>query len=198
MELAKLQQKFSENVLDATAAFSLHLTDPGPAGGNSRGRPFPVQGGCLGTGSLEGWLLTLDFPSFEPVMKYARDRSLREELHGAYVGRCRGDEFDNLPLLPPILALRHEMAEILGHRNFPDYRLEDAMAKSGEKAVAFEEDLVYADQPLLGTGPDRAASPAGTRGNRGVGALGRRLRSRIPPERTLRHRRRDSAALSSR
>jgi oligopeptidase A len=80
-------------------------------------------------------------------MKYARDRSLREELHGAYVGRCRGDDFDNLPLIPQILSLRQELADILGHEHFPDYRLEEAMAKSGAKAVAFEEDLVDRTRP---------------------------------------------------
>jgi oligopeptidase A len=97
--------------------------------------------------ALEGWILTLDFPSYEPVMKYCKDRELREELHQAYVGRCRGDEFDNLPLIPRILKLRQELAEILGFRDFPDYRLEEAMAKSGAGAVAFEEDLIHRTRP---------------------------------------------------
>jgi oligopeptidase A len=146
LELAKLQQKFSENVLDATAAFSLHVTDQTrldgiPEGPLSRFREKARERG------LDGWILTLDFPSYEPVMKYCRGRSLREEIHRAYVGRCRGDEFDNLPLIPQILALRHELAGILGHRHFPDYRLEEAMAKSGRRAVAFEEDLVDRTRP---------------------------------------------------
>jgi oligopeptidase A len=146
IELAKLQQKFSENVLDATADFSLHLTDSHRLAGIPEG-PLSRFREAAQDRELDGWLLTLDYPSFEPVMKYARDRSLREEIHRAYVGRCRGDKFDNVPLLTPILALRQEMAEILGYRNFPDYRLEDAMAKSGERAVAFEEDLVERTRP---------------------------------------------------
>lgn len=140
VELARLGQKFGENVLDATAAYELHVTGeerlegipPGPL---SRFRTAAEEKG------LEGWLLTLDFPSYQPVMKYCRDRALREELHRAYVGRCRADAFDNLPIIPRILALRQEMAEILGHRDFPDYRLEEAMAKSGRRAMEFEEDL---------------------------------------------------------
>jgi oligopeptidase A len=147
VELAQLQRKFSENVLDATAAFELNITDVSrlegiPQGPLSRFRSAAVEK------DLEGWLLTLDFPSYEPVMKYCRDRELREEIHNAFMSRCRGDEFDNIPLLPQILALRQEMARILGHRDYPDYRLEDAMAKSGEKATAFEEDMARRTRPF--------------------------------------------------
>ncbi|MCJ7630724.1 MAG: M3 family metallopeptidase, partial [Longimicrobiales bacterium] len=146
LELAKLEQKFSENVLDATAAYSLHVTDPTRLDGIPRG-PLSRFREKAQDEEKDGWVITLDFPSYEPVMKYGRDRSLREEIHRAYVGRCRGDEFDNLPLIPLILALRHVLAEILGHRHFPDHRLEDAMVKSGARAVAFEEDLVGRTRP---------------------------------------------------
>ena len=140
LELAQLQRRFSENVLDATAAFELLVEDESrlegvPEGPRARFRTAAQEK------SMEGWLLTLDFPSYEPVMKYCWDRSLREELQRAYVGRCRGGDYDNVPLVPLILSLRQEMAEILGHRHYPDYRLEEAMAKSGDVAVAFEEDL---------------------------------------------------------
>jgi oligopeptidase A len=147
LELAKLQRKFSENVLDATAAYSLHVEDEDrldglPDGVRSRFREKAEEEG------LDGWLLTLDFPSYEPVMKYAHDRDLRKEIQTAYVGRCRGDAFDNMPLIPTILALRHELAGLLGHADFPDYRLEEAMAKSGATAVAFEADLVDRTRPF--------------------------------------------------
>lgn len=147
LELAKLQRKFSENVLDATAAFTLHITDETRLTGIPKGALARFQEKASEEG-MEGWILTLDFPSFEPVMKYCQDRSLREELQSAYVGRCRGDDFDNLTLIPQILLLRHELATTLGHQHFPDYRLEDAMAKSGERAVAFEDDLVKRTQPF--------------------------------------------------
>ncbi len=146
LELAQLQQRFSENVLDATAAFELPITEEErlegvPPGPRKRFRKAAMEKG------VGGWLLTLDFPSYEAVMKYCTDRTLREELHRAYVGRCRHDAFDNVPLLPRILAMRQELADILGYRDFPDYRLEDAMAKSGDRAVAFEVDLVERTHP---------------------------------------------------
>lgn len=141
VELARLQQKFSENVLDATAAFELLITDERRMEGIPEGHRGRFQAAAREKG-LEGWLLTLDHPSYEPVMKYASDRTLREEMHRAHAGRCRGDAFDNVPLLPQILALRHELAGILGHRDFADYRLEEAMAKTGARATSFEQDLV--------------------------------------------------------
>ena len=147
VELASLHQKFSENVLDATAAYELHITEEDRLQGIPPGPLSRFQGKATEKG-LDGWLLTLDFPSLEPVLKYCRDRSLREELHQAYVGRCRGGEFDNLPLMPRILSLRQELAEILGHKDFPDYRLQEAMAKSGERAIGFEEDLAARTHPF--------------------------------------------------
>ncbi len=146
LELAKLQRKFSENILDATAGFSLNVVDEARLEGLPEGPLGRFREKAEGKG-LSGWLLTLDFPSYEAVMKYGQDRSLRKEIHRAYIHRCRGDQFDNVPLLPQILALRQELAELLGHRHFPDYRLEEAMVKSGDRAVAFEQDLVDRTRP---------------------------------------------------
>jgi oligopeptidase A len=146
LELARLNRKFSENVLDATAAYELLIEDRNRLDGVPEG-PMARFWKAAEEKGQGGWLLTLDFPSFEPVMKYCRDRTLRRELHQAYVGRCRGDAHDNVPLLPQILSLRQELAELLGHRHFPDYRLEEAMAKSGDAAVAFEEDLTARTRP---------------------------------------------------
>ncbi len=146
MELARLQQKFSENVLDATAAYELLVTDRERLEGIPRG-PLSRYRDAAEAKEQDGWLLTLDFPSYEPVMKYATDRSLREEIHGAYVGRCREGDFDNTGLIPRILSLRQEMALLLGYPDFPDYRLEEAMARSGDGATVFEEDMVGRTRP---------------------------------------------------
>ncbi|MBT8398049.1 MAG: M3 family metallopeptidase [Gemmatimonadetes bacterium] len=146
LELAKLQRKFSENVLDATADYSLLVTETSRLEGIPEG-PLSRFSEEARTQGMDGWILSLDHPSFEPVMKYCQDRELRREVYQAYVGRCRGDEFDNVPLIPQILALRQELALTLGYRHFPDYRLEEAMAKSGDNAVAFEEDLVARTRP---------------------------------------------------
>jgi len=146
VELARLGQKFGENVLDATAAFELHVTDEARLEGVPDAPKKRFRLAAEGK-DMEGWLLTLDFPSYEAVIKYAGDRELRQELHEAYVGRCRAGEFDNRALIPRILVLRQEMAELLGYRDFPDYRLEEAMAKSGDAAAAFEADLVTRTRP---------------------------------------------------
>jgi oligopeptidase A len=163
VELARLQRRFSENVLDATAAWELQVTDEARMGGIPEGPRSRFQAAAAEKG-LKGWLLTLDHPSYEPVMKYAPDRSLREELHRAYVGRCKGDAFDNVPLLPEILALRHELAKILGHGDFADYRLEEAMAKSGTRAMAFEEDLARRTRPYWERDLAQLREHAGTLG----------------------------------
>ena len=142
VELARLERRFSENVLDATEAFRLHVPE------DERARLDGIPETALELArhkargrDLDGWLLTLDFPSFEPVLKYAHDRALRRELHQAYVGRCRDGKLDNRPIITRILELRRELAGLLGYPDFSDYRLDDAMAGSGGRAFDFVSDL---------------------------------------------------------
>ncbi|HSH76111.1 MAG TPA: M3 family metallopeptidase, partial [Longimicrobiales bacterium] len=147
VELARLQQTFSENVLDATAAYELLVDSESrlagvPAAARRRAREKAQAQG------KEGWLLTLDYPSVEPVLKYCDDRELRHEIFLAYATRCREGQFDNRPLLARILRLRDELAEILGYESFPDYTLEDRMAGSGARATEFEADLVERTRPF--------------------------------------------------
>ena len=146
IELTTLQQKFSENVLDATAAYELNITDEDrlagiPDAAMRRARAKAEQEG------LSGWLLTLDYPSVEPILKHCQDRELRREIHHAFVTRCREGNFDNRPLLARILRLRDEVAHVLGYQSFPDYVLEDRMARKGERAVEFERELVDRTRP---------------------------------------------------
>jgi oligopeptidase A len=163
VEMAVLEQKFSENVLDATAAYQLHVTDESRLAGIPEGTRLRFQD-AAGEKDLEGWILTLDFPSYEPVMKYAEDRALREEIHRAYVGRCRDGEFDNTGIIPQVLSLRQEMARLLGYRHFPDYRLEQAMARSGDRAVEFERDLAQRTRPYWETDVEMLRDHAVARG----------------------------------
>ena len=142
VELSRLQQRFSENVLDATEAYRLHIPEDERA--RLDGIPetaLELAGNKARGEDLEGWLLTLDFPSFEPVLKYAHDRELRRQLHRAYMGRCRDGEFDNRPIIARILELRRELAGLLGYADFSDYRLDDAMAGTGARAFDFVSDL---------------------------------------------------------
>jgi oligopeptidase A len=140
VELSQLQQKFSENVLDATNSYKLLVTDEKRLEGiphidREQARKKASEAG------EDGFLLTLDYPSFEPVIKYATDQTLREELFNAFVGRCHDGEYQNRDNIRRILQLRRSLAEILGYAHFPDYRLVDHMAKDGAAALDFVSQL---------------------------------------------------------
>lgn len=147
IELAQLEQKFSENVLDATAEYELIVTDEARLSGVPEAMRKRAEAKAQKKG-IAGWLLTLDYPSVEPIRKYCDDRELRREIHTAFVTRCRDGKFDNRPLLARILRLRDRIAELLGYNRFPDYVLEDRMAKTAEHAMAFERDLVERTRPF--------------------------------------------------
>ncbi len=140
IELAQVERKFSENVLDATAAWDLLVTDRARLDGVPESHVARFEAAAREKGQA-GWLLTLDHPSVEPILKYARDRELRRTVHMAYVTRCREGEFDNRGLVVRILQLRQAVAELLGYADFADYRLEDHMVKAGDKAMAFEREM---------------------------------------------------------
>ena len=146
VELAQTQQKFSENVLDATAAWELLVTDESRLDGvpEAAKRRFSARADENGD---EGWTLTLDYPSVEPILKHCKDSELRHEVFVAYTTRCREGEHDNRPLLARILRMRDEIAHILGYGGFPDYVLADRMAGTAVRAVSFEQDLTERTQP---------------------------------------------------
>ena len=142
VELAKLEQAFSEHVLDETAAFEHVVRDEDELRGipESARRRYRRSAEAR---EIEGdaWLITLDYPAVEAVLKYAENRGLRKHVHGAYMTRCRGGEYDNRGLMLRILELRHRLAGMLGFEGYPDYRLEERMAGTGGAARAFEREL---------------------------------------------------------
>ena len=140
LETSRLERKFSENVIDATNAYSLLIEDAGRLDGVPTQDRDEARRKAEAKG-LEGWLLTLDYPSFEPIVKHCRDRDLRREVYSAYAERCREGEFANTDIIARLLHCRKELAEVLGYRDFADYRLEDYMAKTGERAFGFVEDM---------------------------------------------------------
>ena len=146
VELAQLQQRFAENVLDATAAYEFLVADGGRLAGVPEAARRRARAKAAEQGS-EGWLLTLDQPSVEPILKHCDDRGLRREIYGAFTTRCREGEHDNRALMARILALRAEMARTLGYPSFPDYTLEDRMARTLQRASEFEWDLVERTRP---------------------------------------------------
>ncbi len=144
-ELSRLSAQFEENLLDATNAWQKHLTDlkaldglPDSAIGLARHLAEERQ--------LEGWVLTLDLPSYLPVMKHAHSRALRREVYEAYTTRAsdqgpNAGRWDNSEVIEGLLALRHEQAKLLGFDNFAEVSLEPKMARSTSEVMAFLEDL---------------------------------------------------------
>ncbi|MEW8492833.1 MAG: oligopeptidase A [Candidatus Thiodiazotropha taylori] len=143
--LSKLTTKFEENLLDATNAWSKLISDPEQLAG------LPESAMALAKQTAEqreqqGWLLTLEFPSYFPVMTYADQRELRRELYEAYATRasdCGPDagKWDNSEVMEQILALRHEQAQLLGYNNYAERSLARKMARTTEEVMSFLTDL---------------------------------------------------------
>lgn len=150
-ELSELGSSFSNNVLDATNAWEKHLMDASRLGGlPESARSLSRQ--AAGNKGLDGWLLTLDYPCYVPVMTFAEDRELRRELYEAFVTRAsdRGPHagrFDNGPNMERILALRHAQSRLLGFANFAERSLARKMARSPEEVLEFLHDLVNRCRP---------------------------------------------------
>ncbi len=144
-ELAQLTQKYSENVLDATNAWELIVTDSArlrglPAHALESARQGAFKKG-QGTAEKPAWRFTLHMPSQEPVMLYAEDESLRREIWTASAAVGAQAPHANQELVRKILALRQEKAALLGQPHFADLVLERRMAQKGATAQAFVEDL---------------------------------------------------------
>jgi oligopeptidase A len=144
-ELSNLGAKFEENLLDATNAWSKHVTDAGELAG----LPPTALGLMAQTAKqrgLEGWVLTLEFPSYIPVITYADDRALRRELYEAFVTRAsdtgpQAGQWDNTAVMERTLALRHEAARLLGFNNYAEYSIAPKMAESTDQVMSFLTDL---------------------------------------------------------
>jgi len=132
--------QFSQNVLDATHAFELSIQD------ESRLKGLPESAKSAARQSAEskgqsGYRFTLQAPSYIAAMKHLDDRDLREAMYRGMTSRCSSEEHDNRPLVRAIVALRSEKAKLLSFDHFADFITEERMAKSGERARLFVEDL---------------------------------------------------------
>ncbi|STY31517.1 Oligopeptidase A [Legionella wadsworthii] len=144
--LDELTNKFEHNILDATQAFTLHITNPARLAGLPEHALHTAKEVAHEKG-LEGHLLTLEYPCYQAVMTYAEDRALREEMYHAYITRAsdqgpNASTYDNTPLIQEILALRHEKAQLLGFNNYAELSLATKMAESTSKVRGFMEDLI--------------------------------------------------------
>ncbi|NAW34243.1 oligopeptidase A [Halomonas alimentaria] len=143
--LSELSNTFSNQLLDATQAWHLDLADESRLAGLPESALATLRANAEAKG-VAGYRISLDFPSFFPVVTYAEDRELRREVYTAFVTRAsdqgpHAGQYDNAPLMEEILALRHELAELLGFATYADYSLETKMAESPAEAQTFLEDL---------------------------------------------------------
>ena len=139
LSLATLQ--FSKNVLAATNAYTLHVTDSA----DLIGLPEYVKTMAAETAvekGIDGWAFTLQYPSFSPFMKYSQNRELRKQLWTAYNSRAIGGEYDNTEIVKQIIDLRIKIANILGYETYADYALENRMAKTTETVNEFVKNLL--------------------------------------------------------
>jgi oligopeptidase A len=153
--LSQLSSRFSDNLLDATNAFSHHVTDPAV----TAGIPADVLTAAREAAQAEdktGWTFTLHAPSYLPVMQHAENRALRELMYRAYVTRASEygkPDWDNTALIVDIVTLRREQAKLLDFANYAEYSLEPKMAESPQQVLDFLYELAarakrYAERDL--------------------------------------------------
>ena len=146
-ELSKLSLKFEENVLEETNSFELHLTDRNDLSGLPDGI-IEMAAMEAKSRSKDGWIFTLQFPSYVPFMQYSHNRLLREKMLKAYSSRAyHGNNRDNRELILKIVNLRLELARILGFSNFAEMVLGDRMAETPENVNLFLDKLFSASHP---------------------------------------------------
>ncbi|MDZ7661546.1 oligopeptidase A [Thiohalophilus sp.] len=150
--LSSLTTRFEENLLDATHAWHKPITDEAQlAGLPDSARAMARQ--AAEEKQIEGWVFTLDFPSYYAVMSYADDRQLRSEMHEAYVTRAsdqgpNAGQWDNSAVMEEILALRHELAQLLGFTHYAERSLATKMAESPQQVLSFLHDLAQRARPV--------------------------------------------------
>ncbi|MGG6293359.1 M3 family metallopeptidase [Leptolyngbya sp. AN02str] len=144
LELAELTTKFSNNVLDATKAYSLTLTQPDEVTGlpasllGMAAQAARAAGHEAATPEAGPWIITLDMPSYLPFMQHSRRRDLREQLYRAFISRASSGDLNNQPLIERILELRREKANLLGYTSYAEMSLASKMAPN----VAAVEELL--------------------------------------------------------
>jgi len=147
--LSQLSSRFSDNLLDATNAFSHHITDPALTAGVPGDALAAAREAAQANGNT-GWTFTLHAPSYLPVMQHAENRAFRELMYRAYVTRASEfgkPELDNTSLITEIVKLRREQARLLDFSNFAEYSLAPKMAESPQQVLDFLGELAARARP---------------------------------------------------
>ncbi|WOI38022.1 oligopeptidase A [Alteromonas sp. CI.11.F.A3] len=150
-KLSELSSTFSNNVMDATMGWSKHVTDEATLSGMPESaRDAAAQ--AAHQKDLQGWLFTLDIPSYLPVMLYADNAELREEMYRAYATKAsdqgpNAGKWDNTEIIQQTLALRSEIAQLLGFGSYSERSLATKMAESTDQVTGFLRDLAAKSKP---------------------------------------------------
>lgn len=151
LRLSELQAKFEENVMDCSQAWQHHVTDEAELAGMTASAKASARAKAADKG-LDGWLLTLDFPSFDAVISRCTNRALRERVYQAWSTRASDAgpheaRYDNGALITEILALRREEAQLLGYPDYAALSLATKMADSTDEVEAFLRELASKARP---------------------------------------------------
>ena len=149
--LSELTSQFSDNTLDATQAWTKHISDEAELDG----LPDSAKAGAADRAKADGkdgWLLTLDAPVFIAVMSHCKNAELRKEMYVAWTTKAsdqgpQAGQFDNTAIMDEILKLRHEQAQLLGFANFGEESLATKMARDVNEVIQFLEDLAKRAKP---------------------------------------------------
>lgn len=146
-ELAKLKLTFGENVLAETNNYQLHITNEADLKGLPDGAK-EMAASLAKSKNLEGWVFTLDFPSYLPFVTYVENRELRKKITIAAGKKAfQNNEFDNKENVKRIVELRHKRANLLGYQSHSHFVLEERMAQNPEKVQSFLNDLLEKAKP---------------------------------------------------
>ncbi|MFZ3204715.1 MAG: oligopeptidase A [Pseudomonas sp.] len=151
-KLSELGSRFSNQLLDATQAWSKQVSEETALAGLTDSAKAQMRQAAEAKG-LDGWLITLEFPSYFAVMTYADHRALREEVYAAYCTRAsdqgpNAGQHDNSPVMQQILDLRQELAKLLGFANYAELSLASKMAESTDQVLHFLRDLAVRSKPF--------------------------------------------------
>ena len=151
-KLTELSAKFEENLMDATHGWKKHITDKDMLSGLPEST-IAMAEQFAKRDNVEGWVFTLDFPSYMPVMSYADNREFREEMYTAFATKAsdqgpNAGQWDNTQVMADILKLRHRLANLLGFANHAERSLATKMAQSPEQVMDFLNDLAERSKPI--------------------------------------------------
>ncbi|WP_430928090.1 M3 family metallopeptidase [Polaribacter marinivivus] len=146
-KLSKLSLQFGENVLAETNAFELHLTDENDLSGLPESAKEAAHQ-LAKENNKEGWIFTLDYPSYIPFMTYAENRALRKKLALAFGSKgFQNNKNNNEKIVLDIVNLRHQRANLLGYKTHAHFVLEERMAETPEKVIEFSNNLLEKAKP---------------------------------------------------